>query len=562
MAGSPVVSRWIAALTAALLGAILVLSAFLQFYRLDDLQHFQGDEGLSVLAARALITQHQFPVQGLALAVGSAHIGPLFDYLIALPLWLSHYNPTAAVALNGICQVLAVGLCYGLITRYGGGRVAGLAAALVLATAQEVVYYSRFLWPNMLPCVVLLLFWSLLELRRGRQQHLALLGIWIGMALQLQPTAVLLVPFLVLYLLLFRPPLHSWRYALLGLAALLLLFAPVIIHEITHGLVETRAWLAYAHHRNGGYGRALDPTLTRVATLAWRLLGVHRGSWAATVGLALAAGVCARAVPAHYQLALFDWAPVTHDRSRSVPPLRPQSRVPPHEEAATAPEGAVLARLLLLYCAVYLLGFLFFGSALRPHYMMPLFPVPALALGLLAGHWPLLAWNHPIASWLPLIRRWLAVVVALGLGWTNVHHTWEAGFLLDKFQITLIPERSNRITLGQMRRVSGAIVSAAADHPFNLLFIAPDDQPFAYRALLLAMGGRLSLHPTWLRFLVVQPPDWPPASWPAWARELAHCTAAPPQRFTAALVWTLHGHSSCSAPHSPSAVHPGGKAHV
>src|SRR5579862_4394072 len=99
------------------LALILGLSAFLQFYRLDSLQSFHGDEGILVLAARALVVQHQFPVYGLALAVGSAHIGPLFDYLIALPLWLSGFNPTAAVAMNALCQVLAVGLCYGLLVR-------------------------------------------------------------------------------------------------------------------------------------------------------------------------------------------------------------------------------------------------------------------------------------------------------------------------------------------------------------------------------------------------------------------------------------------------------------
>jgi len=91
----------------------------------------------------------------------------------------------------------------------------------------------------MFPCMVLLLFWSLLALWEGRQYHLALIGIWLGVALQLQPTGVLLVPFLALYLVLFRPPLHSRRYALLGVLAFVLLFAPAIIHDLTHGLVET-----------------------------------------------------------------------------------------------------------------------------------------------------------------------------------------------------------------------------------------------------------------------------------------------------------------------------------
>ena len=281
--------------TAVALALILGLSAFLQFYRLNDLQHFQGDEGILVLAARALIVDHVFPVYGLALAVGNAHIGPLFDYLIALPLWLSSLNPTAAVALNGVCQVLAVAICYGLLSRYGGGRLAGLVGAVVYATAQEVVYYSRFLWPNMFPCLLLLILWSLLALREDRQGHLALLGIWLGVALQLQPTGVLLVPFLALYLALFRPRLRSWRYALLGLLAFVLLFAPAIIHDATHGLVETKAWLDYRH---GGtpHDRAIGHTLPRLLVLLQRLLGVRQASLAAALGIALALGVASRAL--------------------------------------------------------------------------------------------------------------------------------------------------------------------------------------------------------------------------------------------------------------------------
>src|SRR5260370_32778480 len=138
-------------------------------------------------------------------------------------------------------------MCYALLVRVGCGRLRGLVAAVVYATAQEVVYYSRFLWPNMFPCMLLLILWSLLALREGRQYHLALLGIWLGVALQLQPTGVLLAPFLALYVVLFRPRLHSWRHALRGLLAFLLLCAPAIIHDATHGLVETKAWLTDRH---------------------------------------------------------------------------------------------------------------------------------------------------------------------------------------------------------------------------------------------------------------------------------------------------------------------------
>lgn len=533
-------TRWRRLGTVALLALILALSAFLQFYRLDDLQHFQGDEGLIALAVRAIFVQHVFPVYGLALAVGSAHIGPLYDYLIALPLWLSRLNPTAGVAVNGAFQVLAVGLCYALMARYGGGCLAGLVAALTFATAQEVVYYSRFMWPNMFPCMVILIVWSLVALRTGRQQHLALLGVWLGAALQLQPTGILLVPLLALYALLFRPPIRSVPYAALGMLAFLLLFAPSIVHDLTHNLVETRAWLAYSHHGNGRTDRALLPTLARVRVLLQRLIGVHQDGLAAALGAALGAGLIARAL-----LPEGSRAPDGDARGERAP-LADDGPAP----------GATLARLLLLLCAVCLAGYLFFGSQLRPHYAMPLFPVPALALGLLAGRWPQIfqtaaspwrgAGNAPA-----LLRRTAAVLVALALAASNVQHTWQAGFLLDRFQITIVPERSNRITLGQMRRVSAWIVRQAGTRNFNLLFIAPDDQPQAYETLLLAAGGHLSGHPARLRFLVVQPPDWRPDRWPAWARTLAFCSATPaPQRFAAALVWKLADPTACAMIHA------------
>lgn len=507
--------------TALALALILGLSAFLQFYRLSDLQHFQGDEGILLLAARALLVDHVFPVYGLALAVGNAHIGPLFDYLIALPLWLSGLNPTAAVALNGICQVLAVAICYGLLTRYGGGRLAGLVGALVYATAQEVVYYSRFLWPNMFPCLLLLILWSLLALREGRQGHLALLGIWLGVALQLQPAAVLLVPFLALYLALFRPVLRSWRYALLGLLAFVLLFAPAIIHDATHGLVETKAWLDYRH---GGtpHDRAIGHTVPRLLVLLQRLLGVQQSPLAAALGIALALGVASRAL------------------------LRGSRPGWGGDDPATA-RGATLARLLVLLCAVCGGGYLFFGSQLRPHYLMPLFPAPALGIGLLAGRWlPATEFSRPIRV-AALVRRCGTTLVALALAASGVQHTWQAGFMLDRYQITLQPEQSNRITLEQMRQVSAFIRQQAGGRHFNLLFAAPDDQPFAYQALLLAEGAHLGYHPATLRFLIVQPANWRPAHWPVWVRELAACTSTTPRRLPAGRVWVLRGGGGCPA---------------
>jgi hypothetical protein len=147
------------------------------------------------------------------------------------------------------------------------------------------------------------------------------------------------------------------------------------------------------------------------------------------------------------------------------------------------------------------------------------------------------------------------VLVALVLAASNTVHTWQAGFLLDRFQITLAPERSNRITLGEMRQVTAFIVAQAAGRPFNLVYVAPDDQPEAYQVLLLGAGARLSFHPARLHFLVVQPADWRPAHWPEGTRRLAACAGRPATRFVAALVWKLDNAGNCAEVRPGSARH-------
>lgn len=539
------------------LAPILALSAFLQFYRLGDWQHFQGDEGLLALAARQLIVAHQLPVYGLLLNVGHAHIGPLFDYMIALPLWLSGQDPTGATAMVGAFQVLAVGLLYALCLRAGAGRVAGAAAALVFATGQMIVYYSRFMWPNMLPCFVLLLFCSALSLCEGHRRHAALMGIWLAVALQLQPTALLLPVFLLLNWLLFRPPVRRLRYPLLGALAMIILFLPSIVHDVTHRFVELRAWIDYVHYGRGTRSRALAPTLQRLGVLLPRVVGLHDRGRALILLGALALSTAARAV-----------------RPAGTP-------------------AAILARLTCLYLIVYMGGYLAFGPDLRPHYTMPLFPIPALAIGLLAAPWSRPAptafspvpnsaapprastvdghdaqapgdapGGGPLRGLATALRagrvgtrpgasaevalRAAAVLLAVVLAAVNVRQTWQAGFLPDRYQISLEPHRSNRITLGQMRAVRDDILAEAAGQPFTLSLIAQDDAPFAYQALLLARGGHLSMQPTALLFLVIQPPDLPREQWPAWSKALVVCPGTPHRIFAAAQIWTVRRPGGCA----------------
>jgi hypothetical protein len=148
-------------------------------------------------------------------------------------------------------------------------------------------------------------------------------------------------------------PRFGLRQIGLAVGLVVLLFAPSIVYDATHHFAETRAWLQYAAVvRPGGTQQSgLGPGrgLGALATFGRRALGLHSQTWAVALLLLGTVAVLLYAT---------GWA--GHKR-------------------------AVLARLLLLWTAVYLLALSFYHGAIHPHYVEPLYPLPFIALGLLCG---------------------------------------------------------------------------------------------------------------------------------------------------------------------------------
>ena len=482
----------------AVLGSVLALSAFLQFYRLGDWQFFSDDQAAELNVMHGMLVDHHPPLLGLALSVGHAHIGPLFYYLLALPLWLGHLDATAGVAMIGLFQVATVYLIYRLCLLVDAPW-AGLCAAGLYATSGLVVYWSRFLWPNVTPFFVVLALYALVALAQGRTGYVVLLAGSLAAAAQMQPTALLLVPVAAIWLALWRPRVTPRGAALaLGLAALL--FAPVIIYDVTHHFAELRAWLDYRATlgvpTSVGKGAVppagLQRGLTAMEVFGWRVVGFRtRAQVDALLSLATLA-VLATAV---------GWVG------------RPR---------------AVLARLLLLWAGIYLLALGFYHGTLHPHYVEPLYPLPFLAVGLLLD----LVVAAPLSGARTVLGRlrpvWLVVrpvmstvlylgtaVVVVGLATANVRHLWADHFGLDAYQLDSPAQaQGNEIMLGEMRQAAALIVRRAGVEPYNFWVAVRDGAGGGYQYLLRHSGAPPAATPRQLRFLLVEPADRPPWFWP------------------------------------------------
>jgi photosystem II stability/assembly factor-like uncharacterized protein len=146
-----------------------------------------------------------------------------------------------------------------------------------------------------------------------------------------------------------------------------------------------------------------------------------------------------------------------------------------------------------------------------PHYFIPLFPLPFLALAYLLA--PL--WRHRLTA--PL-----AVAVVAGLALWNTHAVWENGFglaraaLLDPADV-----QTPNLTLGTLRDVTRtiaaqAITPARAAAPYNFELLSPSDYPTDYKYLLRLEGAPPNHAPVARKVVVVQPAYLPPAAWPSW----------------------------------------------
>ncbi|HEY3063986.1 MAG TPA: glycosyltransferase family 39 protein [Chloroflexota bacterium] len=201
---------------------------------------FQGDQGIDALAARRLVLEHSWPLEGPATSAGGVHLGPLYYYLLALPMAVGGFDPLLEAVLMVALGSLAVGLLYWISKSWFGPWVAAIAAGLY-AISPAAIVASRSAW-NPAPAPFFLLL-ALLGLARAHQTQrgrwLVLTGFGAGCLIQFHyfTLGVIAVCLIAVGLQLKR---HRGS-VLLSVAVFVALLAPFIWHELQNGLPNIQA---------------------------------------------------------------------------------------------------------------------------------------------------------------------------------------------------------------------------------------------------------------------------------------------------------------------------------
>ncbi len=229
---------------------LILITAFLRLYRIDEYMTFLGDEGRDALVVKKILVNYDFPLLGAPTSVGNMYNGPLYYYMMATAMAVWWMSPIAAAAMVALVGTAAVGLVY-YLARSWFGKVAAIVSATLYALSPVNIIYSRSSWnPNPAPLFALLGIIGLFKSRQtGNYLWLILTGGALAFAVQMHLLALILLPIfgtIWAYELWekYKQKKESrnfWKGFILALITFLILMSPLAIFDFKYNFQNYRA---------------------------------------------------------------------------------------------------------------------------------------------------------------------------------------------------------------------------------------------------------------------------------------------------------------------------------
>lgn len=229
---------------------ILVLTLFLRFYKIDQYMTFLGDEGRDALVIKDILVNKHIPLLGPPTSVGGMYLGPLYYYMMAIPMALFWLNPVVAAGLNALIGTLTVFLIY-YLTREWFGKKSAFFASLLYSVSPITIIYSRSSWnPNPAPFFALLAILGVFFAHKKKDfRWFILTGGALAFALQMHYLALILIPIFGLLWLnelrIYRNKNEGRKYFVLGtlfsIVLFLFLMSPLVIFDFRHNFMNYKA---------------------------------------------------------------------------------------------------------------------------------------------------------------------------------------------------------------------------------------------------------------------------------------------------------------------------------
>lgn len=230
---------------------IICVALFFRIWKIDQYMNFLGDEGRDAIIVNNLVREGNVPFIGPPTSVGNMYLGPVYYYMMAVPMAVSGSNPISAAVMVAIFGTATVGLIYWLSKEWFGWIGAAIGAFLY-AISPVAIIYARSSWnPNPVPFFTLLAFLGFYRAHKtGNFWWLVLVGGSLAVVLQLHYFALALLPtFGILWgyeiTLIHRKKLarsNFWKGTIAAILLFLLIFSPLVMFDLKHDFLNYKAF--------------------------------------------------------------------------------------------------------------------------------------------------------------------------------------------------------------------------------------------------------------------------------------------------------------------------------
>ncbi len=181
---------------AIILLTIILFGAFLRLDDFSNLARFNQDQVRDAQIIDAMAKGESLPLLGPKAGGTTFKLGPAFYYLQYLSGIIFGFTPSGIAFFVPILAIFSIGLFYLLLRNIFSAKIS-LTLTFLYAISFYAIKYSRFAWnPNSIPFFLFAFILLLLPIisRKAKTYHHLLLGLVIGIGMQLHTTMLILMP--------------------------------------------------------------------------------------------------------------------------------------------------------------------------------------------------------------------------------------------------------------------------------------------------------------------------------------------------------------------------------
>ncbi len=233
--------------------AVFILAFFLRAQEsISGNYLFLIDQGRDMMAVKKIVFDHHLTLIGPYTSLQGIFQGPIWYYLLSIPLFLTRGNPIGSVYLMLIISMSAVLISF-FWTKKRFGKTTALLVAFLFAVSPEAIAASTYSWnPHPMWLLILLFIISIFEVRKNKKFNILL---WVSVSLMFHFEAALGAFFLfasVIYILVFNREALKSRFLYIGICIGSLFVIPQIFFDIRHNFLMTKSVMSLFSGSNQG----------------------------------------------------------------------------------------------------------------------------------------------------------------------------------------------------------------------------------------------------------------------------------------------------------------------